>query len=71
MQQEKILEIRRQLEEDIDNAEASLEMLQRVCTHPNKDVKYKSNTGNYDPSCDRYWIENKCPDCNKFWIEDQ
>ena len=42
-----------------------------TCKHPNLEKTHKSNTGNYDPSADSYWIEFKCPDCNKFWMEDQ
>ena len=32
---------------------------------------HKGDTGNYDPTCDRYWDECKCPDCDKFWMEDK
>jgi hypothetical protein len=45
--------------------------LQAACTHPNVEKEYKSNTGNYDPSADHYWIEFRCPDCRKRWNEDQ
>jgi hypothetical protein len=43
----------------------------RECLHPNLVRTPKSNTGNYDPSSDCYWYENKCPDCERFWMEDQ
>lgn len=45
--------------------------LQSICAHDNVDKKYKGNSGNYDPTCDAYWIEWKCPDCGKYWITDQ
>ena len=45
--------------------------LQDICRHPTANKKYESNTGNYDPSADSYWIENRCPDCGKFWVTEQ
>lgn len=51
-----------------DDAEREL---QALCSHPNVTKKYNSNTGNYDPTADSYWIEYRCPDCNKRWNEDQ
>jgi len=45
--------------------------IQDSCPHQNKNKKYKSNTGNYDPSCDSYWIDIDCLDCGKHWCEDQ
>lgn len=61
--------------ESIDRREdklvKELAKLQSLCEHPNVDKTYKSNTGNYDPSADNYWIEFVCPDCRKRWIEEQ
>ena len=61
--------------ESIDKREEKiakeLAKLQSSCQHPNVLSKYNSNTGNYDPSSDSYWIEYSCPDCRKRWIEDQ
>lgn len=48
-----------------------LAQLQSLCTHPNVTKKFKGDTGNYDPSADRYWIEWACPDCGKRWTTDQ
>jgi len=48
-----------------------LAKLQALCKHPNVEKEYKSNTGNYDPSADSYWIEFRCPDCRKRWSIDQ
>ena len=45
-------------------------LLQQSCEHPNKSSKYGSNTGNYDPSADCYWIDHVCTDCGKRWHED-
>lgn len=44
--------------------------IQESCLHPNKVTVHKGDTGNYDPSQDCYWTENKCPDCGKFWTSD-
>lgn len=61
--------------ESIDRREDKLAKelikLQSLCNHPNVKKEYKSNTGNYDPSADSYWIEFRCPDCRKRWIEEQ
>jgi len=45
--------------------------LQSKCAHPNVNKKYRSNTGNCDPTANSYWIEFNCPDCDKIWSEDQ
>lgn len=50
---------------------SKLKLLQVECLHPNVEQKYGANTGNYDPSADRYWIDWKCPDCYKHWQTDQ
>lgn len=48
-----------------------LDQLREKCRHTNTVHQYKSDTGNYDPSHDRYWITFRCYDCGKFWIKDQ
>jgi len=67
-------EIRKKYE-SIDRREEKLarelSKLQALCTHPNLEKTHKSNTGNYDPSADSYWIEYRCPDCRARWNEDQ
>lgn len=55
----------------MQRSEHDLKMLQRECEHPNVEKKYGSDTGNYDPSADSYWIDWRCPDCSKFWTTDQ
>jgi len=45
--------------------------LQQICSHPNVMKEHKSNTGNYDPSADSYWIEYRCLDCHKHWRVEQ
>lgn len=45
--------------------------LQSECTHEYKESIYKSDTGNYDPSEDCYWMEHACPDCGKKWREEK
>jgi len=61
--------------ESIDRQEEKLarelSKLQLVCSHPNAKKEYRSNTGNYDPSADSYWIDFQCPDCRKKWWEAQ
>jgi len=44
---------------------------QEECPHHDVVSEYKSNTGNYDPSSDKYWINYTCPLCLKHWSEDQ
>lgn len=41
--------------------------LQDACPHNDKTGKYGSNTGNYDPSADCYWINVACCDCGRTW----
>lgn len=42
-------------------------MLQQTCQHPTPEKKYGSNTGNYDPTADIYWIDYTCHDCGHRW----
>jgi hypothetical protein len=48
-----------------------LEDLKGQCTHPDLIGEYGANTGNYDPSCDKYWVQFYCPCCGERWREDQ
>lgn len=48
-----------------------LSALQDACQHEGAEKVARASTGNYDPSCDRYWYECKCPVCSKFWMEPQ
>ena len=69
--QEDIRPIREDIKWAINKLYDDLHILQSKCTHPDVTKEYKANTGNYDPSCDRYWINFHCPDCDKRWREDQ
>lgn len=42
--------------------------IQSICLHKMTEQKHKSDTGNYDPSCDAYWVEFRCVYCDKKWI---
>jgi hypothetical protein len=48
----------------------ALKVLQETCHHADKDQEYGSNTGNYDPTSDCYWVMFTCNDCGKIWRED-
>lgn len=54
-----------------DKIAAKKSKLQSQCQHPNVNKQSKSNTGNYDPTANSYWIKFKCPDCDKRWEEYQ
>ncbi len=61
------------LNAEIKKLEDQIRVIQEKCSHPEEavDKKYRSNTGNYDPSADCYWIDFKCGLCHKFWTKDQ
>lgn len=59
------------LQKKLEDINVQIQLLQDQCTHPNVQKTYKADRGNYDPSCDRRWIEYSCPDCQKFWIEEK
>jgi hypothetical protein len=50
----------------ISKAYQKIKDLQKSCPHKNVNAAYKSDTGNYDPSEDIYWVEVSCLDCGKF-----
>lgn len=54
----------------INKANVKINELRKKCNHSMATKEYKSNTGNYDPSCDSYWREFNCPECGKYWTED-
>ena len=58
---------RQSIESEIETLRKFLKALQEKCKHKNLETKYGSNSGNYDPSADCYWIDYYCPDCNKKW----
>lgn len=48
----------RKLEKEIDK-------YKKQCKHENCLALYESNTGNYDPDADIYWVNIKCLSCKK------
>jgi hypothetical protein len=44
---------------------------QEKCKHKNVEQECGSNTGNFDPSSDCYWVIYNCPVCLKNWAEYQ
>ncbi len=48
---------------------AELAVHQEKCRHPerHRTYKYRSNTGNYDPTQDFYWTEYHCELCLRQW----
>lgn len=50
---------------------AKLRMVQRRCKHKHGTRIARSNSGNYDPSADRYWFELRCPQCEYYEVVDQ
>lgn len=62
----------RDLKEEINILNKQIEEIQEHCSHPVAcvDKVHKSNTGNYDPSCDHYWTDFKCHLCEKQWSEE-
>lgn len=53
----------------MNKATEDMRQLQKDCQHDNVKQEYKSDTGNYDPSMDMYWVEFRCEDCQAFWVE--
>lgn len=49
---------------------SELKALQDECGHTNVVKKHESNTGNWDPHDNQYWIDYTCPDCGKHWTEE-
>jgi hypothetical protein len=55
--------------EKIKHSQKLIQMWQSECSHDKKhlELKYGSNTGNYDPSADSYWTNIECKVCGKTW----
>lgn len=51
--------------------ESDLKELRSACPHNDVKEVYLSDTGNYDLTHDRYWVEYTCPHCGRFWTEDR
>ena len=59
------------IQREIDEKYKKLHSHQEQCKHLKATKKYCSNTGNYDPSQDSYWIDFYCETCLKRWSEKQ
>ena len=69
--QNKIASACKKIKTKIEDLNQQLISLQAECTHPNVVKTYHGDTGNYDPSCNRYWTKFNCPDCGKWWTEEK
>lgn len=49
----------------IEKYQKKIKAIQDSCNHENNEAEYGSNSGNYDPSSDVWWINVKCLDCGK------
>lgn len=60
------------LREEIAELQSKIATIQALCSHPAPVVtkEHHANTGNYDPTCDRYWTTFRCGLCEKFWTEE-
>jgi len=52
-------------EKKISKFYRKLAKIREKCVHKNHNSKYGSNTGNYDPTADSYWLDVVCLDCGK------
>ena len=59
------------LVDEIQQLQKELRRHQNKCKHKSAKKVAQSNTGNYDPSADRYWYDCKCPTCLRFYTEPQ
>jgi len=60
-----ILDINKQ----IANLQKRKDKIQAKCPHVNAVKNYDSNTGNFDPNDDQYWVCFNCLDCEKQWTK--
>jgi len=58
------------LKREIDEKYVELYAHQEKCKHKLATYKHGANTGNYDPSDNRYWTNWVCPTCLKRWTVD-
>lgn len=47
-----------------DKLNQKIKAYQEACTHEKVKVKPGSNTGNYDPYADCWWVDVHCQDCD-------
>ena len=55
------------IKREIAELDAELRKHQTRCKHKKATYTYGANQGNYDPSCDCYWIDFSCSLCHKRW----
>ena len=63
----------KELQMKISECHAKIKRIQDDCSHPEDCVtkKYGGSSGNYDPTCDEYWIDFHCDLCDKRWRTEQ
>jgi hypothetical protein len=61
------------LNQEIEERRTKIAEIQAACSHPEAAVLSVPGacTGNYDPTCDSYWIDHECTLCQKKWREDK
>lgn len=47
-----------------------LAVVQATCKHVKATKKHWSDTGNYDPTQDKYYTDFECPTCLKKWTKE-
>lgn len=61
----------KEIKQEIEDLNKELQIAQDNCGHNQIVYEHKSNTGNYDPCQDSYWVEVECLCCDKkFSYED-
>lgn len=55
----------KEIRKEIENLNNEIRTVQGNCKHERIVYEYKSNTGNYDPHSDNYWVELECLCCEK------
>ena len=57
---------------EIAEIQSRITGIQNECSHPAAAVVKErfGDTGNYDPSSDKYWTEFHCTLCDKKWSKD-
>lgn len=53
------------IKDAIKHLQDQIKTIQDNCSHDKVVYEYGSNTGNYDPSCDSYWVDIECLCCEK------
>lgn len=61
------------LEKELSKINKKIQEIREKCPHPDKTLEKINigDTGNYDPSSDRYYSNFFCARCGERWTEDQ